>query len=409
MSIRWVQVSRVSLQRAGVILAVVTAASESRRTTIEALSRSYSQLLRTEVVVSPEQANNVAEYLRRMRLWQRYPELHEGSPAAASGARVEVQDLWLADPRVPSASGAITERVLDEPVQLALALRLLRPGSHTLTARGTCLRVAAGEQSRSIHSASVNPNPMVIPLGAGLLMLHAFLDADYDFLRATYDVALDLGKTFSRPEISRRMGDVCRAVHEQFRGHVRTGEDRQRLTRLAELAESIDSAGKAVTWGGARPPDQTSTLRLEPLVDLGVLTRSSRFEYAYTMTAEQRQLFEEITTEQDGGAWLSEHLVHSYLTARSLHLPRIDPSDAWVSIRHAWEKLRSPMGYASIDEALLLAIAELVDSRTGFFELASGRQALRDLQRQQPHAVRFTMARGGALSYFRLAETGILS
>jgi hypothetical protein len=367
--------------------------------------RSYSELLQRRVPVPSERIGDVNEYLKRMSLWHRYKEIRGASDQELAGAKLELQDVLLSDPRLPSASGAVTDRVLDEPVQFALALKLIRPGSYTLTDRGRSLQVAASRETEALVSQRFNVNAMRIPPGAGLLLCYALLEADLDFLKVSYEEVLSLGETFSRSAVSRRMSVSCRNLRDQYRRQIRTGEDRKKMARLEELAKSIDKAKDAPTWGGARPPDQTSTVRLEPMVDLGLLTRSSRFDYNYHLERSQREFFTKMVAAKSA-EWLDTDLVGAYAEARSLPTERVEPELEWDAIRRAWGHLRSPMGYASIREALLLANAELLDAGHGCFDIATGETILRERQRQVPRSIRFTMGRGGGVSYFRLSDIG---
>lgn len=405
---RWIQTSRVSLQRLGTLLAVVTAASESRRTSVEALGKSSTQLLTAERTIAAENCKDVAEYVKHMHLWQRYEGLRGLAAGELVGKKVQAQDLWLSDPRVPSASGAITERVTDEPAQLAVALRLVRAQNHTLTDRGRALRVAADTEVAVLRSPDTNStvNPMILRRGAGLILLYALLEADYDFLRTTHEVAVAGSRRFSRADISGQMGAVCRKLRDEQRHKVRNGEDRQKLARLKELAESIETAGDAPTRGGARPPDQTSTVRLEPYVDLGLLSRTDRFEYRYAIDASQAAFYDSMLGQPVMEEWAAETLVGAYAKVANPKLGPVHPREKEGVLRAAWYELKSKMGYASITEAFLLANARLIDTGIGFFELAAGQAALREFHREDSKAIRFTMARGGAVSYFKLNEPG---
>src|SRR6266545_1264250 len=110
MPFRWIPFTRVSMQRVGVLLAVVGAASESRVQTLEGLSNAYSRLLTRKIAVPDDSQGMFGDYVRRQRLWERYGQ--------ASVNRVleqaDLQDLWLADEQVPSSTGAITEKVAHE-------------------------------------------------------------------------------------------------------------------------------------------------------------------------------------------------------------------------------------------------------------------------------------------------------
>lgn len=159
---RWVSFSRVSMQRVGVLLAITAAASESRATTLEGISRSYADLLRRLLPVSGDREELVLRYIAEQRLWKRYPELHDGSKAPRLDriSRVEFQDICLADPDVPSPTGAITNEVIDEPPQLAASLQLVREKNYTLTDRGRALERAARPAITALQQGEARPEPV---------------------------------------------------------------------------------------------------------------------------------------------------------------------------------------------------------------------------------------------------------
>jgi hypothetical protein len=137
-ALRWIPYSRVSMQRAGVLSAIVVAASDSQATSLEGISRSYTKLIRRSVAVPSMEGEVILQYLRKQRLWKRYGTLKQAEEWPED-AQVEQQDYWLADPAVPSATGAVTDDVIDEPPQLAAALRLIRDQNYTRTDRGRAL------------------------------------------------------------------------------------------------------------------------------------------------------------------------------------------------------------------------------------------------------------------------------
>src|SRR5438552_280175 len=171
---RWVSFSRVSMQRVGVLLAITAAASESRATTLEGISRSYADLLRRLVPVSGDREDVVLRYIAEQRLWKRYPELHDGSTARRMDrvSRVEFQDVCLSDPDVPSPTGAITNEVIDEPPQLAASLQLVREKNYTLTDRGRALQRAARPAIKALQEGALDPNPFLLTAGSRGLMLY---------------------------------------------------------------------------------------------------------------------------------------------------------------------------------------------------------------------------------------------
>src|SRR5262249_13071545 len=158
--------SRVSMQRGGALLAVLSGAGD-RPTDLAGVARAYAPILQRRVPVPAERIDEVASYLHELRLWKRYRQLREASDLPA-GTPIEVQDLWLSDRRVPSATGAITDDVVDEAPQLAASLRLLRDNNYTLTDRGKALLAISPAVPRSGADSLLlaSDNPFLLGAGA---------------------------------------------------------------------------------------------------------------------------------------------------------------------------------------------------------------------------------------------------
>ncbi len=411
MPIRWISFTRVSMQRLGIPLAVTAVSSDSRPTSIDGIARASAEVLQRRVQVPEARQQEVLEYIQRLNLWKRrYPHLRTTSPVPS--LMVELQDLWLADSALPSATGAITNEVIHEPPHLAASLRLVRPKNFTRTDRGRALIVLAEAQARALRSGAVDPNPFALSRGASALSLYALLEADFDFVRAAYEAVLqEHDSHFSRPAFGDCLPEACRALRARWVRQVRSGEERQQLDRLAKLADIIEgtSPERSETWGGGRPRDQAGTLRLEPYVDLGLLTRASRYAYAYQLSPRQhRGFFTPMIESESAERFLDERLFGAYLEALGLEeTHRLEGLEAWDHIAGAYRDLRSELGYASSKEVLLLAIGRLFDEGKGrYFEIADGIEAIRARHRSQPRSIRFGATRGGGLTYMKIVEGG---
>lgn len=406
MPLRWISFSRVSMQRPGALVAVAAGASE-RPTDLAGITRAYAPLLQRSIAVPPDRANDVVTYLRELRLWKRYGRLREAD-ALPVNASVQLQDLWLADPRVPSATGAITDDVVDEPPQLAATLRLIREKNFTLTDRGKALLATALPPRRDAPDQEVvSSNLFLLNPGARAVFLYALLDADADFLGSAYRCAAPTDETeFTRASFADQLNDACRDLKSRWVRRVRTGTERKLLMRLDELAAEIDKpreSGKR--WGGGRPPDQTATVRLEPYVDLGLITKLSRSAYHYRISGTQREFFDAVVSADDADGFLDRALFGTYLKGVGI-TPSVPSDDViWERIVEAYRTLRSPLGFAAFREVAVLAIARLLDEGAGsFFEVADAVRLLRAKRAEDPRALRFGVARGGALTYMKLVE-----
>jgi hypothetical protein len=397
------------MQRAGVLVAVTAGASDAKPTSLEGIARSYSGPLRRHVRVPGSETETVARYLREQRLWKRYSSLRQ-TEALPPGTTVELQDLWLADPAVPAATGAITDEVIDEPPQLAASVRLVRANNFTRTDRGRALLALLDDAEKGAlrqPSDSDAPRNLFLPsLGTRGFLAYVLLDADLDFVRVAYEVApIGMGE-FTRAEFADELNEACRRLRARWTRQARSGADRRLLARLDEWARQIDKPRRSgKQWGGGRPPDQLATLRLEPYVDLGVLTRMSRNAYRYTLDTGQRAFFSELVELDDPDDYLNRTLFGSFLVAAGYTPERVSSDEAWSRIRGAYDTLKSALGFASFTEVVLLAIGRLLnEDGNRYFEVGDGIDVIRECQQADPRLIRFGVKRGGGLTYMKIVD-----
>ena len=140
-----------------------------------------------------------------------------------------------------------------------------------------------------------------------------------------------------------------------------------------------------------------------------MVTRPSRSKYDYRLTDGQRRFFENLVAADDADSFLDEALFRSFLQAQAQdggrEPERLTGDDVWMRIRDAYAEMKSGLGYESFREVVLLAIARLLDEDEGmYFEVGDGIRAIRARQKEDPKAVRFGVARGGALTYMKIVD-----
>ena len=255
MPLRFVSYTRVGMQRAGLLVAASLAAEDRQPADVDRVATRTASLLQRAAPVPTAVREDVERYLSSLRLWNRYRRL-QGRPLTAEDA-LEVQDLWLADPTMPSATGALTPENASEMPQLAVSLRLLREGNFTRTDRGRALIAAIGdERITALRKGYLTPNPLRLPAGAQLLILSAFIEADGDFLQSIWRTspAID-AESFTRAEFASALAAACADLIGHARRRARSGADQAILARVARWEQAVAQERKSGSdWGGGRPP-----------------------------------------------------------------------------------------------------------------------------------------------------------
>lgn len=407
MSLRFIANTRVGMQRAGLLLAACEAAEDRRAGNLDRVGASAAALVTRKVPLPAERVDAATAYLGSLRLWKRYGR--RDSADLREGDDMQIQDLWLADPALPSATGALTPENATEVPQLAVTLRLLRDKNVTRTDRARALLLATGAARRSaLRDAAVAPNPFLMTAGGQLLVLAALLEADGDFLQSVWRTTPALrADEFTRAEFASSLAAACADLRTRGRRLVRTGADHRLLTRLKEWEEVVSQERKSgPEWGGGRPPDQMATVRLEPFVDIGIITRKDRYAYAYELTTPQRSFLTELAEAEDLEGFARSRLVSAWLEASGTSAGRATSEDAWKAIREVYGELRSPLGFAAFTEVILVAVGRLIESETPrWFEVQDGVDLLTERRRRSPKDVRIGINRSGDLTYMKLSET----
>lgn len=406
MALRFISYTRVGMQRAGLLVACCAAAEDRRPTDVDRVGAGIARLVQREVSVPARLRSATETYLSSLRLWKRYSHLR-GRTLDESDV-LEVQDLWLSDPKLPSATGAITPENATEMPQLAASLRLLREGNFTRTDRGRALILATGaDRVNALRGADPEPNPLALAAGAQLLVLAALIEADGDFLQSVWRTTPALDSiSFSRADFASGLAAACADLRARGRRRARTGPDQQLLVRLAEWEEAVSQERKSGSeWGGGRPPDQMATVRLEPFVDLGMISRMDRYAYRYRLSESQREFWRQIADADDAMSIVRRGLVSGWLAATGQHADPASEVEVWSAIRESYLDLRSSLGFASFAEVVIVAVGRLLEGEPPvWFELQDGIDLLTERRRQSPKEVRLGIDRGGELTYMKLTE-----
>ena len=398
------------MQRLGFLKHLVWRASRSATNNLSSLGEdlisSVSQ--KVSVTLTP----GLQEYFRALTD-PIYKNLHgiASKPLDESPDRqviqVEIQDVYLADSGIASRRGRLVKGDRNKYPYLAVEVGLLRGGTFSILVRGlTFLSVVSEKEKRAFTDvasigSSNNVNPLRLTLSQTLLLLFCFVEKDGDILKGLYQILLRIRESFADWEAGDYLADVYRLVVKQSRSKTRSGDDLSKIQKLLDTADRIESwMGKPYKGKGAR--DEAATIRLEPFVDLGLLSKPDPFAYRYQVTDITRAFFEPMINAESIDYFLHHSFFEAASKAFNLNAEhRTDRETILPAIQKAYMVLKSPLGYVPILEVALLAGIYSITESGYYFEISEATDMLKALQKERPELVRFNVDRWGNLTFVK--------
>ena len=384
--------ARGSWQRLGHLKMLCTVASPSNSMNLEGITSLFQASICSLVPIPSDLSEQVTEYIKNHR-YNQY-DLKKGLPV-----RIELQDYYLADSRLPSQVGALTGRLraVDylhmEYVEIpawAVRLKLLREGNYTLTDRGKILLIPSMPGGRAMpENDNKGVNPFVISDGERFLFLYCLLEADGDIIKRLYGELLEQDREITVGIVRGLMLDVLKKLPAQLT---------PRFGRLLSSTETghISSMTKTLERGS----DQIVIPRLEPYVDCGIVRRAHRQYYTYRLSDHADSFlgflreFEKIDDFLEKGLAKACTDLLGVQSCRSTERIRHYIADSYL-------KMRSGLGYCSIRELAMLAVACAINKHD-CFEIDDVEQDLLSLSRKHGMKVRFTKNRQGDIALVRI-------
>ncbi|MCK4823794.1 hypothetical protein KA005_49025, partial [bacterium] len=313
----------------------------------------------------------------------------------------QIQDVYLSSKNLPSQRGRLVPRDSTNYPRLGVSLGLLRKDSYTPLVRGqVLLHLLKSDEVSTFQEYSPNMNPMLLTQEQQFFFLYTIIESDMHIIIPLYRQLLATKEDFADYDAGNLLPGIIRDIYKHFRQQVRSGADAIRLKTLLEMAEVIE-LWKDREYKGQGARDETITVRLEPLVDLGILIKDAPFSYRYRLSPIGRRLMTQLTkndNEQDIKSQFFTHIIDAY----SLGLEKIsDDAERLHFIYESYSLLKSPLGYAPINEVMLLGTLLAIQTKRGYFEIEEGMQTARTIQQKYPSLVRFNVDRMGKLSFIK--------
>jgi hypothetical protein len=388
------------MQRVGFLKWILNLGSSSRGQTLESLTRAFFSSLTKSVAVPPAYRSAFEQYAQQQQLHRRYPK-DKGETTA------ELQDIYLADPELPSHSGAITgdvdrsgyrHAVYVEIPAWACRLRLLRDENYTLTDRGRVLLLSGHDPSIKDSLFSPGKNPLLLNAPERYVALFSFLDSDGDFIAVLYRLLLEQSN-FSRGDAGEAAVSALEIIRTSRLRNVSSGILQQ--TRLK--IDRVIAAAKSQKSGGLGPKESIATPRTEPLVDCGLLAKPNPTAYEYVFTESGREVLTAMVQAPSMNEFLLNRL--SGVLAKSPGIAFDRPEAALAAVEQPYRLLRSGLGYVSLRELAIAAVAEsLASASRPSFEISQIEHSLKQAASLKSRHVRLAQGRSAGIPQIRIDE-----
>jgi hypothetical protein len=410
---RWIEYTRKSMQRLGYLRTACILAPVTRGTTLDGIAARLYALVSRKIHIRLRQEPEVWRYIVDRQLFRtRYSDFPADRAVADQDLPehemdIEIQDYYLAQDDIPSRTGNLTPEIYDEIINWGTSLGLLRDVNYSLLARGQLLLPVSPIDNSPWTDLLPAHNPFRLSVREQVLFLYLLMEWDGDVLCRLYPKVLRLEQPFHRSAAGDLLPMVFRDVYAAYRSRVQTTGDLTQLRNLLDQARFIEERIGKPSDGTGRTREQRITVRLEPFVDLGLLSKPNPVRYEYLFTSAGQAFFENLPEPEKLAHFLENSFFSAAAHAHGIPATeKADPAEIVASLFASYNLLRSATGYAPVIEVLLDAsLRGLVSESPWFIELSTGLEAIREVQRRHPGLLRFNIDRQGNLRYIKLESS----
>ena len=323
---------------------------------------------------------------------------------------MELQDLYLADAQVPSGVGKLVREDWRKYPPLATSLGLIREGTYSANTRALSLLYFTPEtELRAFQEYFPEANPLRLSRQQGLLLLYALIENDGEVLASLWSqLAIKHPDSFSDRDAGNLLPEIYRAAVARHRTRLLPVDMRDRLLVLEKSADSITRARQSEKYTGGSARENSVRVRLEPFADIGLFCKPDPFKYEYGFCDAGRTWAEALAnteTSQAIGDFLANRFFTTAAAAWAIPAQPISASEEIVPhLQRASKAIKSPGGYAPIEELALVSGIEGLLVHGVIIEPEIARKAIIAYQKDHPYEVRFTVDRMGVLAHARFVD-----
>lgn len=392
------------MQRLGYLKLLLLLASKSPTTNLRTLGSSLINTITQQIAIFP--TLELTEYLRV--ILSRQPDRSSAqqmrnnlSDANSPEIMVQIQDVYLSSKKLPSQRGRLVPRDTTNYPRLGTSLGLLRKDSYVPLVRGqVLLNLLDPKEINAFREYNFDINPMLLSLEQKFFFLFTIIESDKHLIVPLYRQLLEINGDFTDYEAGNLLPGILRQFVGLYRQQISSGADAIRFKKFMDTADVIEQ-WKDREYKGQGARDETITVRLEPLVDIGILSKDDPFAYRYRISTIGRNIMIQLTETNDEN-YIENSLFECIIDSYKLIIKKLsNESDRLQYIYKSFLYLKSPLGYAPIKDVMLLGILLAIKDNKGYFEIQEGMQTIRSVQQKYPHLVRFNVDRMGKLNFIK--------
>lgn len=408
-----------SMQRLGYLKRLLRRVTLTSTSNLDNLGHDLVETVtrKVKVALNEERVNYIKQRLRD-RAYNTLKAQAEAwlnnSTEELTSVSMELQDLYLADPTLPSQAGKLVKNDWRKYPLLGVSLGLIRAGTYSANTRAlSLLHFTLDAEQQAFLDYNPEANPLRISRPQALLLLYSFLENDGEVIAPLWKRLLAQETTsFTDRDAGDLLPEVYRQIVARHRTRLLPADDRERLLVLEQSAESIARwQGGSYSGGGAR--EEASRPRVEPYADLGLFTKPDPFKYEYAFSPAGQiwaESLSSVESSQDVADFLAQRFFSTTATAWNIKGQMVSTPDEIIPhLYRAWEVIHSPGGYAPIEELALVAGIRALLEEQSIIEPAAAHQAILAYQKANPYQVRFTVNRMGVLAHARFLEAPVIT
>jgi hypothetical protein len=396
------------MQRLGYLKLLCALVNETETSNLVSLGRRLIEKATKRVKINAPFEENVRNYVKERLKDGTYKDIRQTVAKNGSDTHIalEIQDMYLADPTLPSSVGKLVGEDWRRYPYLGTALELVKKGTYSALTRSiVLLNVTPKEELDAFIAYDRINNPLRINDQQALVLLYCFIDNDAEVLHPFFMNLLDESENlFNERAASAFLPKIFYQLIKNYQDKNISAEERKRLGLLKKTAAKIEEwQGKFYSGGGAI--QETIRVRLEPFSDLGLLRKPRAERYEYQITQALHRLMDRWGNVQDTGNFLQERYFNAFAAIRGINARPAEETEALEALVQAGEALKSSLGYTPITDVGLLAGIRLLTEKALVLELGRTTDLLKQWQKRDPNFIRFTVDRMGTMAHVKFLKS----